>query len=268
MADVLLRLSLTILDGSELCSVEVDWISIKKKSNPFLGLSEALPEVSSNVIGSRHKNFPLVRVVVEKDSDSLQVSPPLFPPPAPPTSTRPFHQLLRQPWLIWIRMTQIGSHTLFYIEPWNPEADISPIFEFSNWVWQTCHQHRVFLWLSLGLRESSSRRSADGLQWNGKEESWLESQEIWLQILAQPLLSPCFPSLSLWSSYSGDLHPFEHEGHITTLRMLKGGFINCVCQPGLRKFMACHTVLGLSQKNFLTKGQNLQIFWFAVWASC
>lgn len=44
--DALLSLSLTILDGSLLPSIKLDWISIKK-SNSFLSLSEALSEVSS-----------------------------------------------------------------------------------------------------------------------------------------------------------------------------------------------------------------------------
>lgn len=46
LPDALLSLSLTILDGSLLPSIKLDWISIKK-SNSFLSLSEALSEVSS-----------------------------------------------------------------------------------------------------------------------------------------------------------------------------------------------------------------------------
>ena len=30
----------------------------------------------------------------------------------------------------------------------------------------------------------------------------------------------------------------------------KAGLVNCRCQPGLRKFMVCHTVLGLCHENF------------------
>lgn len=46
MPVALLCLSLSILDGSMLPSIKIDWISMKK-SNPFLSLSKALPEVSS-----------------------------------------------------------------------------------------------------------------------------------------------------------------------------------------------------------------------------
>ena len=161
-------------------------------------------------------------------------------------------------------MIRTGSSTRFYVGSWNPETEISPVIEFYSWVLQTSYQHRVFLWLSLGLREACSGRSTDGLQRSEKEEPWLENPEIWFLILALLPLSHYSSSLRLWSSYSGDLNPLEHKGCGVKHQGpadIKGGFVNCECQLGLRKFMACHTVLDLSQEKF-SKGQNLQIFWF------
>lgn len=55
--DALLSLSLIIADGALPPSIKLDWISIKK-SNSFLGLSEALPEVSSKCNLLHTREFP------------------------------------------------------------------------------------------------------------------------------------------------------------------------------------------------------------------
>ena len=50
----------------------------------------------------------------------------------------------------------------------------------------------------------------------------------------------------------------KHQGPAN----VKCGFVNCVCQPGFRKFMACHTALCWSQENIFqrTKLTNILVF--------
>lgn len=87
MPVALLCLSLSILDGSMLPSIKIDWISMKK-SNPFLSLSKALLKLAANVICPVHETFPLIHVAVGRDGDSLQVSPSLFPHHIPPPTSK------------------------------------------------------------------------------------------------------------------------------------------------------------------------------------
>lgn len=82
--DALLSLSLIILDGALPPSIKLDWISIKRVI-PSSACQKPCLKLAANVIFSINENFPLMHVVVDKDSNSLRVSPCLFlyrsPPP-------------------------------------------------------------------------------------------------------------------------------------------------------------------------------------------